>query len=45
MRGKLHNSKINFINEDTDEIHIDEFLIDTFIHEKSRRNSIYITSD
>ena len=45
MPGKLHNSKINFIKEDTDEIHIDEFLIDTFIHEKSWRNSKYISSD
>ena len=35
MPGKLNNSKINFIKEDTDEIHIDKFLIDNFIHDYS----------
>ena len=45
MPGKLNNSKINFIKEDTDEIHIDNFLFDNFIHDKSWRTRIYITSD
>ena len=33
MPGKLNYSKINFIKEDTDEIHIDKFLFDNFIHD------------
>ena len=37
MRGRQPNSSIDF-NDTTDEINIDEFLIDNFIHDSSGRN-------
>ena len=44
MQGRLPNSKTNFYNEETDEIHIDKFVNDNFIYERSQKNCIHINS-